>query len=114
MLAVGDQYACEALATDTRGSFSAHEVIAVLIQLSKSHRKPAVIRVDNGTQFASRALDAWAYREDLRLNFSCPRKPTDDAHIQSFSAQLRADCLNAHVFKSLEDIWGTLTSWRGD
>ncbi len=81
VLAVFDQYACEALATETRGSFSAHQVIAVLNQLSKSHRKPAVLRVDNGTQFAPRALDAWAYREDLRLDFSCSGKPTDDTHI---------------------------------
>jgi putative transposase len=55
------------------------------------------------TEFASRALDAWAHREDVRLDFSRPGKPTDNAHTESFSARLRAEYLNAHVFESLED-----------
>jgi putative transposase len=73
-----------------------------------------VIQVDNGTEFASRALDAWAHREDVRLDFSRPGKPTDNAHIESFNARLRAECLNAHVFESLGDAEETLTSWRSD
>jgi putative transposase len=35
-------------------------------------------------------LDAWAYREDARLDFSNFGKPTDNAHIESFNARLRA------------------------
>ena len=50
----------------------------------------------------------------MRLDFSRPGKPTDNAHIESFNARLRAECLNAHVFESLEDAKGTLTSWRSD
>ena len=56
---VVDQVTREALATEARGSFSAHDVSDVLNRLSRSHRKPSVIQVDNGTEFASRALDAW-------------------------------------------------------
>jgi len=58
------------------------------------------------------ALDAWAYREDVRLDFSRPGKPTDNAHIEQFNARLRVKCLNAHIFESLEDAEETLTSWR--
>ena len=93
VLTVVDQFTREALATEARGSFSAHDVIDVLNRLSRSHRKPAVIQVDNGTEFASRALDAWAYREDVRLDFSRPGKPTDNAHVESFNARPRAECL---------------------
>jgi len=114
VLTVVDQFTREALAAEARGSFSAYDVIDVLNRLSRSHRKPAVIQVDDGTEFASRALDAWACREDVRLDFSRPGKPTDNAHIESFNARLRAECLNAHVFESLEDAEETLTSWRSD
>ncbi len=115
VLTVVDQYTREALATEARGgSFPAHDVIDMLNWLSSSHRKPLVIQVDNGTEFASRALDASAYREDVRLDLSRPGKPTDHAHIESFNARLRAECLNAHVFESLEDAEETLTSWRSD
>jgi putative transposase len=67
-----------------------------------------------GAEFASRALDARAYREDVRLDFSRPEKPTDNAQIESFNARLRAECLNAHVFESLEDAAQILASWRRD
>jgi putative transposase len=114
VLTVVDQFTREALSTEARGPFSVHDVIDVLNRLSRSHRKPAVIQVDNGTEFASRALDAWTYREDVRFDFSRPGKPTDNAHIKSFNARLRAECLSAHVFESLEDAEETLTSWRSD
>ncbi len=91
VLTVVDQYTREALATEARGSFSAQDVIDVLNRLSRSHRKPAVIQVDNGTEFASRALDAWPYREDVRLDFGRPGKPTDSAHIESFNPRLSAE-----------------------
>ena len=68
VLTVVDQYTREALATEARRSFSAHDVINVLNRLSRSHRKP-----------------------------------TYNAHIESFNARLRAECRNAHVFESLED-----------
>ena len=112
LLTVVDQYTREALATKARGSFTARGVMDVLEHLSRSHRKPQVIEVDNGTEFASRALDAWAYREGVRLDFSRPGKPTDNAYVESFNARIRAECLNAHVFESLDDADRTLTSWR--
>ncbi len=54
VLTVVDQYTREALATEARGSFSAHDVIDVLNRLSRSHRKPAVIqgRQRDGVRFA--------------------------------------------------------------
>ncbi len=114
VLTVFDQYTREALATEARGSFSAHDVIDVLNRLSRSHQEPAVIHVDNGTKCASRALHAWAYRGDMRLDFSRPGKPTDNAHIESLHARRRAECLNAHVFESLEAAAETLPLWRSD
>jgi len=59
---------------------------------------------------ASRGLDTWAYCKHVRLDFSRPGKPTDNAYIESFNARLRAECLNAHVFESLEDAEEPLTS----
>ncbi len=61
VLTLVDQATREALATEARGTFSAHDVIDVLNRLSRLHRTPVVIQVGNGTEFASRALDAWAH-----------------------------------------------------
>jgi len=57
-------------------------------------------------------LDAWAYCEDVRLDFSRPGKPPDNAHIESLNARLRAECLKAHVFESLEEAEENLTARR--
>ena len=47
-------------------------------------------------------------------DFRRPGKPTDNAHIEPFNARLRAECLNAQAFESLEDAEETLTSLRSD
>ena len=64
---------------------------------------PAVIRVDNGSEFISRDLDLWAYHKGVVLDFSRPGKPTDNSYIESFNGKFRAECLNAHWFMSLDD-----------
>lgn len=42
------------------------------------------IRVDNGPEFISKALDNWAYVNNIKLEFSRPGKPVDNAFISVF------------------------------
>ena len=69
---------------------------------------PKVIRVDNGPEFAGRALDAWAYRRGVALCFSRPGKPTDNAYCESFNGKLRAEFLSAHWFEDLGEVRASL------
>ena len=73
---------------------------------------PKTIRVDNGSEFTSRALDQWAYVNGVQLDFSRPGKPTDNALIESFNGRLRAECLNESWFFSLEDAEEKISNWR--
>ena len=57
---------------------------------------PQRIRVDNGTEFTSKALDAWAYWNHVELVFSRPGKPVDNAFAESFNATVRRECLSQH------------------
>ncbi len=114
VLTVVDQYTREAVAMEVRGSFKSIDMIKVLNWLARSHRKPSVIRVDNGSEFTSGEFVAWASRANVRLDFSRLGKPTDNAFIESFNARVRAECLNANVFESLEDARNILTKWRLD
>jgi putative transposase len=63
---------------------------------------PAVIRVDQGSEFVSRVLDLWASQCGVTLDFSQPGKPTDNAYIESFNGKFRR-VLNTHWFMSLDD-----------
>lgn len=51
----------------------------------------------------SRDLDLWACQKDVELDFSRPGRLTDIAFIGTFSGKLRAECLNAHWFLTLDD-----------
>ena len=41
-----------------------------------------------------------------------PGKPTDNGFIEAFNSKLRAECLNAHWFLTLEDAREKLENWR--
>lgn len=57
---------------------------------------PRSITVDHGTEFMSRALEDWAYRRGVQLDFIRPGKPVENAFIESFNGRLRDECLNVH------------------
>lgn len=70
--------------------------------------------VDNGPEFSGRALDQWAHRQGVKLQFSHPGKPTDNAMIETFNAKVRTECLDPHWFTSLEEAKEQVESWRQD
>src|SRR4029079_12911158 len=70
--------------------------------------------VDHGTEFQSRALEDWAYRRSIQLDFIRPGKPVENAFIESFNGRLRDECLNVHQFASLAEAQAILDVWRVD
>src|SRR5690606_17643145 len=75
---------------------------------------PEVIVTDNGSEFTSRAFDAWAYARGVKIEYIQPGKPVQNAFIESFNGTLRDDCLNLHWFLSLIDAKRTIEDWRRD
>lgn len=53
---------------------------------------------DNGPEFASRALDQWAYGKGIRLQFIAPGKLSQNAYIEGFNGRLQDECLNENLF----------------
>jgi putative transposase len=90
------------------------KVVAALERATKRHGCPAIIQVDNGSEFQSKALDAWAYAHQVKLDFIRPGKPVENGFIESFNARVRDECLNANVFVSLADARSKLDAWRRD
>mgnify|MGYP001431567430 FL=1 len=75
---------------------------------------PRSITVDHGTEFQSRALEDWAYRRSVQLDFIRPGKPVENAFIESFNGRLRDECLNVHQFTSLAEAQAIIEAWRMD
>jgi putative transposase len=109
-----DLFTRECLATYADKAIKGEGVCAILKHVSKERGYPRNIKVDNGPEFISRALDAWTYDRKISLQFSRLGTPTDNAHIESFNGSLREECLNTNWFMSLEDAREKLEQWRND
>ena len=75
---------------------------------------PVSITVDHGTEFMSKALEEWAWRRGVKLDFIRPGKPNENAHIESFNGRLRDECLNVNQFTSMDDARRKIEAWRRD
>ena len=75
----------------------------VLNQLVRQHEAPKYLFADNGAEFAGRLVDLRAYQHGVRIDFSRPGKPTDNAYIETFLGSFRDQCLNLHWFASIAE-----------
>jgi putative transposase len=114
-LTIVDNFSRQCLAIHVDASIRGHDVTAIVSAICAQHGQiPERIQVDNGSEFISRALDKWAYDNDVTLDFSRPGKPTDNPYIESFNGSFRDECLNLHWFLSLEDAREKIEAWRRD
>jgi putative transposase len=113
-LTVVDCYTRESLALVADRSLTGVKVAAALSHVLQHRPRPIAITVDNGGEFVSRAMDAWAYAHDIRLDFIRPGKPVENAFIESFNGRLRDECLNSHVFATVAEAQAVLDTWRHD
>jgi putative transposase len=111
VLTVVDTFSRYVPVLDPRFSYRGEDVVRTLERVCARTGYPTTIRVDQGSEFISRDLDLWAYTNGVTLDFSRPRKPTDNAFIEEFNGRFRAECLNAHWFMSLADAQEKLEDW---
>jgi len=93
---------------------SGHTVGAALDRVLGTPPRLRSITVDHGTEFQSRALEDWAYRRGVLLDFIRPGKPVENAFIESFNGRLRDECLNVEQFASVADAQAKIEAWRVD
>ncbi len=75
-------------------------MVRVLNRLKEQRGVPKVLFCDNGSEFTGQTMDLWAYRNGVKIDFSRPGKPTDNAFVESFNGTFRAECLNTNWFQS--------------
>ena len=114
ILTVVDQWNREAVVVEPAYGYSGQAVAEVLDVYLHPHQAPASITVDHGTEFTSKALEDWAWRRGVKLDFIRPGKPMENGHIESFNGRLRDECLNVMQFMSLDDARAKIEAWRVD
>ena len=78
-------------------------MVAALERVANQCGYPKIITMDNGSEFTSKALDAWAYAHEVKLEVIRPGKPVEHTVIVSFNGRFRDECLTTNVFVSLRD-----------
>jgi putative transposase len=114
ILNVVDDCSHEALASEPDTSLPATRVIRVLDELEIERGLPERIVLDNGSEFRSEALDAWAYKHGVQLDFIEPGKPVQNAFVESFNGRMRDECLNQHWTRDVTEARTVIEAFRQD
>ena len=112
ILTVLDVYTRECLVLVAGQRFRGADVVNILSRLVEERERPEYIHCDNGCEFTSKIMDQWAWLNDVRMDFSRPGKPTENAYIESFNGRVRQECLNLHWFTDMNEVQARLAVWR--
>ena len=112
VLTVVDHFSRVSPVVEVDVSLSGSRVVEALRRAIVTYGWPKTLCVDNGPEFSGRVLDQWAHKHKVKLHFSRPGKPTDNAMIETFNAKVRAECLDQQWFESLGEAQEQLEEWR--
>jgi putative transposase len=111
---VVDALSREGLASEVDTSLPAVRVIGVLEEIALLRGYPTRITLDNGPEFRSVRLDAWAYEHGVALEFIQPGKPIQNAVIESYNGRMRDELLNQHWWRSIAEARDAVDAHRED
>ena len=110
-LSVVDEHTRECVALEVDRSMTSRGVAEVLIDLFTTRGVPVHIRSDNGPEFRSEVLQAWARDRNIRWDFIQPGCPAQNAYIERFNGTYRVEVLDANQFQSLEQARTVTEEW---
>jgi len=108
-----DEHTRECLASLVERRIPAAMVTRMLDQVVALRGYPAVIRADNGPEFTSQALAAWA-EGHAGIVFIPPGTPWNNGYVESFNSRLRDECLNVNSFWNLRHARTVIAIWRDE
>jgi len=72
---------------------------------------PAIIRVDNGSEFTSGAFTEWALSKGIEVDFIEPGCPYQNSYIEQFNRTYREDLLDLYRFETLQEAREMTDDW---
>jgi putative transposase len=92
-------------------SLPPERVIRTLAQIIQWRGQPAVIRCDDGPEYLSAALVAWARTRRIQREYIQPGKPQQNAYIERFNRTVRHEWLSQYAWIDLESVPQFATPW---
>jgi putative transposase len=87
-------------------------VVRTFNKLKYEGRTRKLLFCDNDSEVSGKAMDLRAYQNGVKIDFSRPGKPTDNAFIESFKRTFRDVCLNVHWLESLAEAKQRIEAWQ--
>src|ERR1700684_3601438 len=114
ILNIVDDVTRECLAAIPDTSISGRRVARELTALIERRGKPGMIVSDNGTEFTSNAMFAWAHDNRVVWHFIAPGKPMQNGFCESFNGRMRDEVLHESLFLGLNHARSRITNWVDD
>src|SRR4051794_12878600 len=113
ILTVVDQFTRECVCLEADRFMTGAKVVAALTKATAERSGSLTsITCDNGSEFASRIVEAWAIDNQVRLCFIRPGRPVENGFAEIFNGRLREECLNVSWFSTIADANRKLLAWR--
>lgn len=106
-----DDFNREALGIEVDFSMPSERVIRCLEQIISWRGQPQVIRCDNGPEYVSAALQNWAHRKGIRIDYIQPGNPQQNAYVERFNRTVRYEWLAQYMFSTIEEVQNFATTW---
>ena len=106
-----DVFDREGLGIEVDFSLPAERVIRALEQIIEWRGQPSAIRCDNGPEYISGVLQAWAEQRGIRVDYIQPGKPQQNAYIERYNRTVRYDWLGQYLFDSIAEVQDFATRW---
>jgi transposase InsO family protein len=114
ILNIVDDVTRECLASVPDTSISGRRVARELTALMDARGKPGMIVSDNGTEFTSNAILAWAKDHQVEWHYIAPGRPMQNGYIESFNGRMRDELLNETLFVDLDQARQLISDWAAD
>lgn len=111
LLNIIDDFNREALGIEVDFSLPTLRVIRTLTQVIAWRGKPQVIRCDNGPEYISAAIEAWAKSWGIRFEHIEPGKPQQNAYVERFNRTVRYEWLSQYHWSDLDAVRMHATQW---
>ena len=110
-LNVLDDFNREGLGIEVDISLPALRVIRTLERIIEWRGRPLNIRVDNGPENVSAALQLWASKRGIGLTYIQPSKPLQNAYVERYNRTVRHEWLGQYIFQTIEEAQDYATRW---
>ncbi len=114
IFALIDEVTRECIALEVDSSITGQHVTRYLNKAMLFRGRPKEILSDNGPEFTSNALNAWAYEKHIEHVFIDPGKPMQNGFIESFNGKFRDECLNMNWFRSVQEAKAVISQWKDE